>query len=187
MSDLAARTDAFLADLFRFNPIFATAMGEHVHDARWPDLSAAGRAEQLAFIDRWLAEFRAMGSLDGDDAIDRDLLVGELEAARFNETVLREDAWNPLEWVYLIGNGLFTLTAREFAPLADRLGSIAGRLEGLPALLDSARERLVGLEDRPVGRFQTEAALRQLPGIGEQIDEALTAAQAAVGDPAVAG
>ncbi|MGZ8437155.1 MAG: DUF885 family protein, partial [Candidatus Limnocylindrales bacterium] len=35
--------------------------------------------------------------------------------------------------------------------------------------------------------FQTEAALRQLPGIGEQIDEALTAAQAAVGDPAVAG
>ena len=186
MSDFPARTDAFLAELFRLNPTFATAMGEHTHDAHWPDRTAAGRAEQLAFIDHWLGEFRAMGSLDGDDAIDRDLLVGELEAARFNETILREDAWNPLEWIYLVGNGLFTLTAREFAPVADRLASVAGRLEGVPRLLDAARENLVGLADRPVGRFQTEAALRQLPGIGEQIDGALTAAREAGQDPAVA-
>ena len=185
MPDFAARTDAFLAELFRLHPTVATAMGEHAHDARWPDLSETGRAERLAFIDRWLAEFGAMADLDGDDAIDRDLLVGELEADRFNETVLREDAWNPLEWVYLIGDGLFTLTAREFAPLAERLASVAGRLEGLPAMLDAARGRLVGLPDRPVGRFQTEAALRQLPGIGEQIDEALSAANDAPGDPAV--
>jgi uncharacterized protein (DUF885 family) len=186
MSDFAARVDAFLAELFRLNPTFATAMGEHAHDARWPDLSAAGRAEQLAFIDRWLAELGAMDALDHDDAIDRDLLVGELEAARFNETMLQEDAWNPLEWVYLIGNGLFAITAREFAPLADRLASVAGRLEGIPTVLASAMERLVGLPDRPVGRFQTEAALRQLSGIGEQVEEALTAARDAAGDPAVA-
>jgi uncharacterized protein (DUF885 family) len=186
MSDFSARTDAFLAEAFRLNPTFATAMGEHAHDARWPDVSEAGRAEQLAFIDRWLHDFGAMERLGAEDAIDRDLLLGELEAARFNETVLREDAWNPLEWVYLIGNGLFTLTAREFAPLADRLESVAGRLEGIPAVLDGAKERLVGLPGRPVGRFQTEAALRQLPGIGEQIDEALAAAREAVQDPAVA-
>ncbi|MBI3748804.1 MAG: DUF885 family protein, partial [Chloroflexi bacterium] len=183
MSDFSVRTEAFLADLFRLNPTFATAMGEHAHDARWPDLSEAGRAEQLGFIDRWLAEFGAMTDPDADEAIDRDLLVGELEAARFNETILREDAWNPLEWVYLIGNGLFTLTAREFAPLADRLASVAGRLEGIPDLLAYARDRLVGLPDRPVGRFQTDAALRQLRGIGDQIDEALTAARDAAGDP----
>jgi uncharacterized protein (DUF885 family) len=186
MSDFSSRIDAFLAECFRLNPTFATAMGEHAHDAKWPDLTTAGRAEQLAFVDRWLAEFRAMGSIGPDDAIDRDLLIGELEAARFNETVLREEAWNPLEWVYLIGHGLFTLTAREFAPLAERLESVAGRLAGVPAVLDAARERLVGLADRPVGRFQTEAALRQLPGIGEQIDEALAAAHLAEQDAAVA-
>ncbi len=127
-----------------------------------------------------------MSGLTGDEAIDRDLLIGELEATRFNETVLREDAWNPLDWVYLVGNGLFTLTAREFAPLADRLASVAGRLEGVPSLLEASRDRLVGHAGRPVGRFQTEAALRQLPGIGEQIDEALAAASAAERDPAVA-
>jgi uncharacterized protein (DUF885 family) len=186
MSHFTDRFDAFLAECFRLNPTFATDMGEHAHDACWPDLTAAGRAEQLAFIDRWLTELRSMTMLGAEEAIDRDLLIGELEAARFNETTLREDAWNPLEWVYLVGNGLFPLTARDFAPLADRLTSVAGRLEGVPAVLDAARETLVGHAGRPVGRFQTEAALRQVPGIGEQIDEAVAAAREAAGDPAVA-
>ena len=103
-----------------------------------------------------------MDGLTADEAIDRDLLVGELEAARFDEIDVREDAWNPLVWVYLLGDGLFTLNAREFAPLADRLASTAGRLETMPAVLDAARETLVGAAGRPVGRFQTETALKQL-------------------------
>jgi uncharacterized protein (DUF885 family) len=188
MTDFADRLDAFLAEFFRLNPVFATAIGEHSHDDRWPDLTAAGRAERLASIDRWLAELGAMTDLSADEAIDRDLLVGELEAERFAETELCEDAWNPLEWVYLIGNGLFNLNAREFAPLAVRLASTAGRLEGLPAVLDAARETLVvGIPGRPVGEFQTETALNQLPGVDELIAEALASAEAAAPtDPAVA-
>jgi uncharacterized protein (DUF885 family) len=187
MSDFPSRLEAFLAEYFRLNPTFATAIGEHRHDDRWPDLTAAGRAQRSAFTERWLAEFDAMLDLSPDESIDRDLLVGELEAARFAETELREDAWNPLEWVYLVGDGLFTLQAREFAPLADRLASTAGRLEGIPTILDAARETLVGHGGRPVGRFQTETALDQLPGIDELIADALAAADgAAPTDPAVA-
>jgi uncharacterized protein (DUF885 family) len=179
MSDFADRFEAFLAEFFRLNPTFATAIGEHAHDDRWPDMTTAGREERLAFTDRWLGDFAAMTDLAPDETIDRDLLLGELEAARFTESELREDAWNPLSWVYLIGDGLFTLTAREFAPLADRLASTSGRLERLPALLDAGRETLVGDAGRPVGRFQTETALKNLPGIGELIDDALAAADAA--------
>ena len=120
-----------------------------------------------------------MTDLIGDEAIDRDLVIGELEASRFAETELREDTWNPLAWVYLVGDGLFTLNAREFAPLADRLGSTAGRLEGLPALLEAATDALIGTADRPVGTFQTETAIKQLPGIDELISEALAGAEAA--------
>ncbi len=128
-----------------------------------------------------------MTDLSTDDAIDRDLLLGELAAARFAETDLREDAWNPLDWVYLVGDGLFTLNAREFAPLADRLTSTAGRLERLPSVLDAARDALVGHAGRPVGRFQTETAINQAPGIHDLITEALDAAAAAAPtDPAVA-
>jgi uncharacterized protein (DUF885 family) len=187
MSDFTDRLDAFLAEFFGLNPTFATAIGEHSHDDRWPDLTAAGRAERLAFIDRWLAELGTMTDLSADEAIDRDLLVGELEAERFAETELRENTWNPLDWVYLIGDGLFTLNAREFARLAVRLAATAGRLEGLPAVLDAAREALVGGPDRPVGEFQTETALHQLPGIDELIADALASAEAAAPtDPAVA-
>ena len=127
-----------------------------------------------------------MTDLPAEDAIDRDLLIGELEASRFSETVLREDTWNPLDWVYLAGEGLFTLLAREFAPLADRLTSTAGRLEGLPAVFEAARATLVGSADRPVGRFQTETALRQLAGVEVLIADAVSAAEAASADPAVA-
>jgi uncharacterized protein (DUF885 family) len=187
MADFAATVADFLADTFERHPVFATAIGEHAHDARWPDLSVHGRAESLAATDRWLATFRAMTDLSTDDAIDRDLLIGELEAARFAETVLGEHAWDPLSWVYLAGDGLFTLLARDFAPLAARLASMAGRLEGLPAVFDAARETLVGHAGRPVSRFHTETALSRAAGIEALIADALgAAADAAPTDPDVA-
>ncbi len=186
MSDLPSQIDAFLTEFFRFDPIRATAVGVHEHDDRWPDLTEAGRADWLAFVDRWLADFGAMTGLSPDEAIDRDLLVGELESARFSETVLREERWNPLAWIYLLGDGLFTLLAREFAPLEVSLASVAGRMEGLPAVVEAAKASLVGHDGRPVGRFQTETALDRISGVDELIGDALAAAEAAAEDPAVA-
>ena len=153
-------------------------------------MTEAGRQERLAFVDRWVAELRAVpeGELSSDDAIDRDLVVMELEAERFAETELRDETWDAMTWVYLLGDGIFTLIARDFAPLADRLASVAGRLEGLPAVIDGARAALHGPGDgRPVGRFQTETALEQLPGIVELVGDALGEAErAAPVDEAVA-
>ncbi|MGZ8528679.1 MAG: DUF885 domain-containing protein, partial [Candidatus Limnocylindrales bacterium] len=186
MSDFPRRIDEFLAEFFRLNPTWATEIGEHAHDDRWPDLTEAGRTERLAFAERWLAELGVLSGLDGDEAIDRDLLIGELEAARFAETELREETWNPLDWVYLLGGGIFPLLAREFAPLGVRLASVAGRLEGVPAVVDAAKASLVGQAGRPVGRFQTETAMKQLPGVDELIADALTAAEGAAGDAGVA-
>jgi uncharacterized protein (DUF885 family) len=171
----ASFLDAYLA----LNPVRATDIGDHRFDDRWPDVTESGRTARLAFLDDWLAAFRSVDEarLTLDEAIDRDLLVMELEAERFAETELRDDTWDPLVWVYLAGGGLFPLIAREFAPLADRLRSAAGRLEGLPALLDGATRQLVGPGDgRPVGRFQTETALDQLAGVGELIGEIRAAA-----------
>ena len=176
---------AFLDDLFRLYPVVATAIGDHRFDGAWSDATEAGRAERLAALDRWQSAFEGLRDLTPDEVIDRDLILGEIDAARFAEAALREDTWNPLEWVYVIGEGLFTLIAREFAPLADRLASVASRLEGLPTVLDGARAALVGLDGRPVGRFQTETALKQLPGIGALIDDALAEADAHADDPAV--
>jgi uncharacterized protein (DUF885 family) len=187
VSDFAARADAFLAEYFALHPLSATTAGMHDHDAEWPDATEAGRTRRLAFFDRWQAELSALRASDltVDEQIDRDLLIGELEEHRFGETVLREDTWSPLLWVYMLGDGLFSLIARDFAPLPDRLASIAGRLEGIPAVLDAARET-IGSGDRPVSRLHTEKALGQWSGIGELIEDALREAEAASSDAAVA-
>ena len=190
MPDFGDRFASFLDEFLALHPTAATAIGDHRYDDRWPDVTDAGREARLEFIDRWLAEFGGLadGDLTAGDAIDRDLLVMELEAERFGETELRDETWDALQWVYLLGDGIFGLLAREFAPLATRLASVAGRLEGVGTVLDGAAVALKGPGDgRPVGRFQSEKALGQLPGIAELIDDALAEAeQAAADDAAVA-
>ncbi len=189
VSDFATRIDAFLGEYFGLQPLAATSAGMHDHDARWPDLTEDGRKIRLAFYDRWTEELRTLddAALTLNEQVDRDLLLSELEAHRFSETILREDRWDPLSWVYLLGDGIFSLIARDFAPLAERLASVAGRLEGMPAVLSAAREALVGHDGRTVARFHTEKALSQLPGIAELIDDALSEAAAAeASDAAVA-
>ena len=185
LSDLIA---GWLDEYLALDPVSATAIGDHRSDDRWPDMSDAGRTERLAFVDRWLDRLAAIDStvLSRDERADRDTLVGELEAMRFRDLELLEDRWDPLSWIYLLGGGLFPLLAREFAPPAVRLSSVAGRLEGIPGVVRAAEVQLVGTADRPVSRLHTESALRQLSGIGELGAEALAAAETAAGDPIVA-
>jgi uncharacterized protein (DUF885 family) len=189
VTEFATRVDAFFDEYFAREPTDATSAGNHAYDGLWPDLSPAAEPDRLAFIDRWDATFASFGNdvLDDDERVDRDLLLGVLASYRFNEVELAEDAWSPLAWVYLIGQGFFGLIAREFAPLADRLASIASRAERLPAVLAAAGETLVGHAGRPVDRFHTETALEQWPGLIGIVDEAIAAGEAVeAADPAVA-
>jgi len=169
------------ADLFRASPVFATSLGHHDHDGEWPDRTEAGSHALVALLDRWTEAFAALpaGALTADQAVDRDIVLGELAAMRFAETELRGEAWDPLAWVYLLGDGIHLLLAREFAPLGVRLASAAERIEGIPGVLAAARGRLVGTPERPVSRLHAEVALAQLPGIAELCREALAAAASA--------
>jgi uncharacterized protein (DUF885 family) len=188
MSQFGSRVDTFLDEFFHLYPVAATAAGMHAVDGEWPDLSRAGREARLNFTDRWEAELRgfADGDLTSDERIDRDLLRSELAAMRFDETELREDAWDALGYVYLLGGGIFPLLAREFAPLAARLASVASRLEGVPAVLAAAKTELGSLAVRPPSRLHTEMAIKQLPGIVALAQDAVAQADAAADQPGVA-
>ena len=189
VTDFADRVATFFDEYLRLDPVAASSIGDHRFDDRWPDMTDAGRAERLAFVDRWSCELGRtdVARLSREELADRDVLLLELDAMRFREVELGEERWDPLGWVYLMGGGFFPLLAREFAPLATRLTSVAGRLERLPALLDAARDQLVGHADRPVSRFHAETALKQLPGIDDLVGDALSAGEgAAPDDPAVA-
>ena len=84
MSDFPTRVDAFLTEFFRLNPTFATAIGEHAHDDRWPDLTAAGRAERLAFAERKLAKIFSIGEqqIEGEEDEIAGLAIGNRRLQR---------------------------------------------------------------------------------------------------------
>jgi uncharacterized protein (DUF885 family) len=177
--DFHALTDDVLAGYFRHYPVQATEMGHHAHDGVWPDLTEAGRHARLT----WLAEMRARlealdeATLSRDDAVDRRILLEQVDAMRFGEETLREDTWNPLGYVYLFGNGLFMLLARGFAPLDERLRNTVSRLRGLPAALDAARETLAVGGPRPVSRFHTEKAVERMVGVADLARSAIEEAK----------
>ncbi|HEX2883988.1 MAG TPA: DUF885 domain-containing protein [Candidatus Limnocylindria bacterium] len=177
-SSFAEAQDAFFADYFRLYPIHATEAGNHEHDHEWPDLTDAGRAERLS----WLADARAkLDALDGltrDEEIDRRVLAAQVDALRFDEEELDELSWSPIVYSYLVGGGLFGLLSREFAPLADRLTSAAGRMEGIPSVLAAARHNLTSGRGRPVSRFHAEKAIATMPGVGDLCGTAVEMANA---------
>ncbi|TMB83244.1 MAG: DUF885 domain-containing protein [Chloroflexi bacterium] len=179
--------DELLAEYFRLSPVHATEIGIHDHDGLWPDLTDAGLEERSRFLHSALERIDRLDSeaLSRDDAIDRSVLRSYLDADLFATEVLDEPAWSPMTYVYLAGNGLFTLLAREFAPRADRLASAASRMRALPALLDQARARLTATRRgehgsgsaREVSRFHTEKAIETMPGVADLARTAASEAQ----------
>ena len=167
-----ALVDELLADYFRLNPVHATDIGHHAYDGRWPDLTDAGRAAAVAYYRDGLARLEALdpATLSHDEAIDCRVLTGALDAALFHEETLQEDRWNPLVYIYLLGNGLFLLLARPFAPLPDRLASAASRLRGVRAVVEAAQATLSAPGDRPVAQFHTEKAIERLAGVVSLVD-----------------
>jgi uncharacterized protein (DUF885 family) len=167
-----------LDDLFAAQPTWATHTGFHAYDDRWPDVTEAGRQSRLALVARHRAVMQALDDalLAAEEKIDRGIVLEALDAIEFEETDLREPAWDPLSYVLLAGGGFFGLLAREFAPWEHRGAAFVGRLRGLPALLDAAADALTGADGRPVSLLHTQTALAQLSGIADLIDEGIVEA-----------
>jgi uncharacterized protein (DUF885 family) len=119
----------------------------------------------------------AASDLSADEEIDLGIMIEAIDAMDFDDDVLRAKAWDPLGDVSLCGAGLFSLLAREFAPWAHRGAAFAGRLRGLPALLDAAADALTGLPDRPVSKLHLDTALAQLSGVSDLIEQGATEAE----------
>ncbi|CAN5158452.1 DUF885 domain-containing protein [soil metagenome] len=169
----------FLDDFFEAQPEWATGIGDHAHDDRWTDLTDAGRVARLAMLRHHRSLLAALSDdeLSDGERIDRGIVLESIDEMEFSEAVLREDAWDPLSYISLLGSGFFSLLAREYAPWQHRGAALAGRVRRLPEVLAAAADALVGLPDRPVSLLHTETALRQLSGVGELIDEGLAEAE----------
>jgi uncharacterized protein (DUF885 family) len=182
-----------LDELLERHPEAATALGEHRHDARLSD----ARAEALAEEAQWAG--RQVQALDGlDPAVltdaqraDAAILRNALELRRFEVEELRAHEWDPL--VANPGTAVYVLLARDFAPLGDRLRSVAGRLAAVPSALATARGSLGDMPrvhvETAIGQFtgtrtllatELERALGQEPGLRREVEPAREAALEAI-------
>jgi uncharacterized protein (DUF885 family) len=164
---LAARyVDQFPA----MNPVAATELGDHRFDGKLNEVSAKARKQQVDFYRRYQKELAKIdrASLSRANQVDAALLAHSLDAGIFRIEELQEWAWNPLNYTQLSGNAVYSLMAREFAPLPDRLNSVTSRLQQLPRLLEQVRGTL---QPARVPEIHAQTAVRQNRGVLSTIKE----------------
>jgi uncharacterized protein (DUF885 family) len=177
-------TDA-LDELLALDPVDATALGDHRFDDRLPDLSVVGLEHRRGRLDLLLAAVDSVDEtgLSPDNRVDCEILRSALARRLFTLEQVRPHTWDPLE--ANPGSAIYLLLARDFAPLGDRLRSVAGRLAGVPEALAQARSHLVSMPrvhvETAIGQFQGTRAL-----VAGQVAEALDREPALFGevDPA---
>ncbi|HYJ77848.1 MAG TPA: DUF885 domain-containing protein [Actinomycetes bacterium] len=182
-----------LDELLERHPEAATVLGDHRYDDRLGDRSESALDDEARWVGRRLADMRGVadGSLSPAEQVDAAILVNALELRRFELEELREHEWDPLS--ANPGTAVYTLLAREFAPLGDRLRSVAGRLTAVPGALETARASLDGMPrvhvETAIGQFtgtrtllatELERALGEEPGLRAEVEPARESALAAI-------
>ena len=157
--EFAALAAQYIEELAERYPETATSLGDHRFDGSLNDYSAEAVGSGLEWDRQFLARLQEIDpALLGEaNAVDYEILRNHLEYSIWSAEELREHEWNAMR--YGVGNALYSLLAREFAPLEERLASLADRLKGVPTVVSAARTNLT---DPTV--VHTETALRQNAG-----------------------
>ena len=164
------------------NPVAATSLGDHAHDAELPRIDADGRKTE-AIMYRELLE--ALAKIDRtrltrDNQVDYAMLRNALEYSLWDLEVIEGWASDPRRYNSTASSALYSLVARDFAPWPERFGNIVARMEKIPAFLAEARAQV---DPARVPKIEAETLSRQNAGIMEIVDAALLPEVEASGVP----
>ena len=150
-------------------PVAATWWGDHRFDGKLDEVSAEARAGKAAFYRFFLNELKSIEptQLSRANQVDRRLLEQELEGDLWRLEELQEWAWNPLTYTRLAGGAVYSLVARDFAPLPERLVNLAARLEQFPRLFKQIRATI---DPKRVPKTHAETAVKQNRGVISVMD-----------------
>ena len=133
----AAFVDEYYAALFAFEPNQATYAGVHDRDDQLADLSADSYARRAAGLKKLHERLKALraGKLTAAEGIDAEALDGAVRAELLEIDTVRDWKRNPVVYLSKPAEAIDLLMKRSFAPPAERLKVIIGRLKAAPALL----------------------------------------------------
>lgn len=144
-ADFEALAKTWLDELAQSSPSYATQLGDHRFDGELPDVSETGRRARAAQVKATQDKLAALdrSALSRDNQVDAAMLSESLASETFRAEKLQDWAWDPLGYASLTGGSLYSLMARDFAPLPERLLNAVSRMEKMPALLEQTRQQLV--------------------------------------------
>jgi uncharacterized protein (DUF885 family) len=160
----------YFDDVLSLSPVRATGLGDHRFDDKLDDVGATGRERRLTLERELLAAVRALDTtqLSRAHQVDARLLASQLEYDIWSIEELQDWRWDPLVYSSIAGSSVYSLLARDFAPLPDRLRNAGARLNELPRLLAQVRE---SLEPARVPMIHAQTAAKQNGGVLSLIDE----------------
>ena len=175
--------DRWFHDQLAMHPEVATFLGIHDRDGELPHGGRDAVDEEIEFFRHTIHELSGLdpAELTPERALDRDLAIHQARLGLYWQSEYRP--WSgSSEAASGLGESLFPLFTRDFAPLRDRLESILGRLEAGPRFLLETRER----GTQPV-RLWTEIDIESTERLPGFLDTILAAAGAEVGDDTLTG
>jgi uncharacterized protein (DUF885 family) len=159
---------------FQHNPVMASVLGVHAHDVELGDFSAANLESRGAWLKslRRQVEAAVNGAGDGSSPpplnrqIDAELLLNRIDLDLLELEKVGIPKIMPSMYPDTCLYGVFILTARDFAPMEERIPNILSRLDQIPAFLDTGKRNL----ERPP-EIYTRVAMDVAAGGAEFMDE----------------
>ncbi len=154
------------------HPLYATWAGIHDYDGTLGDGSRDAIEQDVADTHKTLSELEAIDpeGLSESVRFERELAIHNTRRSLFDSEVHR--VWERRSLAMDdIGDGLFLLFARDFAPLPERLGSLTERLEAVPAFLEQHKTRATAPQVRLWQELEIEAG-EQMPFLFAEIKAA---------------
>jgi uncharacterized protein (DUF885 family) len=154
------------------HPQVATYLGIHSQDGRMPSGERDAVIGEIADERAHLAAIEVLDEAGLSPAVrfERDLQAHNVRKALFDLETHR--VWERRGTAMdVVGDSLFAIFARDFAPLPDRLASMTSRLEGVPAFLAESRSQLAGTPVRTWQQLEIESA-EDMPALYGEISAA---------------
>ncbi len=135
---------SFFKEWVRRHPLLGTSLGLHAEfDDKMPDGSIERELDNHKFLHHAVAELEKFDpkKLPPNLAVSRDVALHALKNWLFDREELRY--WESVpEAPQLLGQAIFQILSRNYAPLGQRMHAIMKRLERMPKYIDQSRTKL---------------------------------------------
>ena len=158
--------------LAKDHPIYATYLGIHDDDGRLDDATRDAVIQDIEDARKLETALEAVdpAGLSESVKLERELALHNVRHELFNSEVHR--VWERRSTAMdQVGDALFGIFARDYAPLAERLAAITERMEAVPAALEQHKTRATAPQVKIWQELEIDAG-EQMPFFFDEIKAA---------------